>query len=176
MSQALYDTVFVRPWPWWAGGVAIGLLVPALYYMANKGLGASTGYGSILRLFPAAAKLKWVSRNLKQEFGWRFFLLIGMILGGFASARFSGRPLFTLNMGYLNLPGVALTPPGVAALLFAGGFLLGFGARIAGGCTSGHSIHGISTMQVSGLITSAAFFGAGIAATWLLVRPLLGGQ
>lgn len=173
---SLYKAVFIDPWPWWAGGIAIGLLVPALYLVSNTALGASTGYGTVLRLIPGIRSLKWIQKNFSDKYGWRLFLLAGMVIGGFLAARLTRAPIVTFQMGYLTLPNAGLGPSAIGLILFVGGFLLALGARIAGGCTSGHSIHGIANLHLSSLITSAAFFLAGIIMTHLFVVPLLGGM
>ena len=60
-------------------------------------------------------------------------------------------------------------------ILFAGGTFLGLGARIAGGCTSGHSIHGLATLQLSALVVTIGFIVMGALSTYVVRFLLLGG-
>ena len=64
------------------------------------------------------------------------------------------------------------TLPGFVIMVF-GGFLVGFGARYAGGCTSGHAISGLANLQLPSLLAVAGFFAGGLLATWLILPLLL---
>ena len=98
MNIARY--LFVELWPWWLGGIGVGLLVPLMYYFLNTALGVSTGYGNFLKLILPKTKLRWLnSDTFKSIFNWRFIFIIGMIIGGFLSARTSGMALTTSLMG-----------------------------------------------------------------------------
>ena len=59
-------------------------------------------------------------------------------------------------------------------MLIGGGFLVGFGARYAGGCTSGHAISGLSNLQIPSLIAVIGFFIGGLTMTWIILPQLLG--
>jgi len=174
--SGLYQAIFVTPWAWWAGGLAIGLLVPSLYYYQNVALGVSTGYGNLLKLLWRGKKpLKWLEKDsFKDPWGWRVFFIAGMIIGAFLSARLSGRPLLTGEMGVLT-SSTSWPAFFYGLILFTGGTLLGLGARIAGGCTSGHSIHGLATLQLSSLVVTIGFIVMGALSTYLVRFLLLGG-
>jgi uncharacterized membrane protein YedE/YeeE len=58
-------------------------------------------------------------------------------------------------------------------LMVAGGFMVGFGTRYAGGCTSGHGIFGLSTLQWPSLVAVTCFFAGGILCTWLILPYVL---
>ncbi len=170
-----YEAIFVNPWPWWAGGLVIGLLVPLLYYTENTALGVSTGYGSILKALLPRTHLSWLnSKTFADGPGWRLFFLGGMVVGAFVSARLSGRPLTTPEMGLFTAT-VSWTPLALVAFFGMGGFLLGLGARVAGGCTSGHSIHGIANLHTSSLVATIGFLATGILTTFLVRVFILGG-
>jgi uncharacterized membrane protein YedE/YeeE len=167
--------LLVDLWPWWLGGIAIGLLVPFMYYFFNTALGVSTGYGNFLKIIAPASKLKWLnSESFKNKFNWRFLFIIGMMIGGFLSARTSGMPIITSEMGLFTQK---LSWAYIFYLFwfFAGGTLLGFGARLANGCTSGHSIHGIATFQKSSLTATIFFLLFGTITTFLIRLFVLGG-
>jgi hypothetical protein len=95
--------------------------------------------------------------------------LIGLVLGGLLSALLGGiAPVgFTLaSQGFHSTFGSGGPLP-MLALLF-GGALVGFGTRMAGGCTSGHGLCGVSQFQLGSLVATCAFFGVGIATSFLL--------
>ena len=166
--------LFVEPWPFWAGGLVIGLLVPLLYYFYNTPLGVSTGYGNLVKLVFGARHLRWIKSKFAETWSWRVYFIVGIILGAFLAARLAGRPLITMEMGQftalLEWP-ILLT----ALYFFAGGILLGLGARIAGGCTSGHSIHGIANLHLSSIIATLFFLAGGVAAANIVRILLFGG-
>jgi len=181
MTQFLYHS-----WPWYVGGVLIGLMVPALLIAGNKSLGVS----SSLRDMCAACipfRIPFLDYNWKKE-SWNLFFAVGIIIGGFLAGyvfadprpeAIAGHTLQALsqngvhfNKGFLPQDifnwGYLGTLPGFI-IIVVGGFLVGFGTRYAGGCTSGHGIMGLSTLQWPSLIAVASFFVGGIvSANWLL--------
>ena len=168
--------LLVELWPWWLGGIAIGLLVPLMYYFLNTALGVSTGYGNLVKIILPKTKLKWLnSEKFKNKFNWRFLFIVGMVLGGFLSARTAGMPFATTQMGVFtekaDWPALAYT-----LWFFTGGILLGLGSRIADGCTSGHSIHGLATFQKSSLVATIFFLLFGVIATFFIRLFVLGGN
>ncbi len=167
--------LFVELWPWWLGGIGVGLLVPLMYYFLNTALGVSTGYGNLLKIILPKTKLKWLnSEKFRDKFNWRFIFICGMIAGGFLSARTSGMSLTTSQMGIFT----EKTSWSLATYIiwfFASGILLGLGARLAGGCTSGHSIHGLATFQKSSLVATVFFLLFGVIATFLIKLLVWGG-
>lgn len=166
--------LLVELWPWWLGGIAIGLLVPLMYYFFNTALGVSSGYGNLLKIIAPSTKLKWLSsEKYKDKFNWRFIFIAGIILGAFLSARVSGMPITESGMG-LFTEKLSWSYAIYVLWFFAGGTLLGFGARLANGCTSGHSIHGIATMQKSSVTATVFFLLFGVITT-LLVRLIMFG-
>lgn len=167
--------LFVDLWPWWFGGIAVGLLVPFMYYFLNTALGVSTGYGNILKIIAPSTKLKWLnSETYKNRFNWRFVFITGMIIGGFLSARTSGMPIIISEMG-LFTEKLSWAYAFYILWFFVGGALLGFGARMANGCTSGHSIHGLATLQKSSLVATVFFLSFGVITTLLIRLIVLGG-
>ena len=160
--------------PWWAGGLGIGLVLIVAVALVQP-IGVSTQYvvldGVLLhQILPDVAHQ---SAYLSETAGgwtlatYEFFFVIGIPLGAFLSSlatkRFSTR---LVPRGWASRFGAI--PGGRLVWSFIGGFLLLFGARFGGGCTSGHMISGLSQLAVSSLIFSAALFVSGIVtARWL---------
>lgn len=167
-----------EPWPWYAAGVIIGLTVPALLILGNKHFGISAN----LRHACAAclpANIKFFKYDWKKEV-WNFFFVGGILLGAFLAAQFLTSPepvnVAPALLSELKSYGIEdhsrLLPRELFSfeslftlrgfiMLVAGGFLVGFGARYAGGCTSGHAIMGISDLQVPSMIATASFMAGG---------------
>ncbi len=169
-------SLFVDLWPWWLGGIAIGILIPLMYYFLNTALGVSTGYGNFLKIINPLTRLKWLnSKSFTDRFNWRFIFTVGMVIGAFVSARLSGMPLWQSGMGIFTEKldwsyGIYIF------WFFIGGTFLGFGARLANGCTSGHSIHGIATGQKSSIVATIFFVLFGVITTFLIRMILFGGN
>lgn len=156
-------------WPFWLSGFAIGFLVVLFAWIAGKAFGVSSSYGSVCGVVSKNSFFK------SKPFGerWRLWFLLGFPLGGLLSTALTGRlqPTFRLA-SFEALFGESAIVKG--AVLVAGGFLIGYGARWAGGCTSGHSISGLALGSRSSLIATLGFFAAGVVVTQLLFA-FLGG-
>jgi uncharacterized membrane protein YedE/YeeE len=100
---------------------------------------------------------------------WRLPFLGGLVLGGFVSAMLAGgwHPIWALPM--LD-SAIALGHAGKLAWMFAAGLFIGFGTRLANGCTSGHGIFGISNFELPSMLATITFMAAGIVTTQLLYR------
>lgn len=147
-------------WSGWIGGIAIGLYSMFQLLVTGKLLGVSTGYANVCSL---SSKLPYFHKLKGPEENWRLWFLIGLPLGGLLAALTSpGEIIFSFSMG--SLYDTVLPQPlwlkGIT--LIFGGFLLGFGARHAGGCPSGHSITGMSLLNPPSFLASAGFFVGGI--------------
>jgi hypothetical protein len=165
----MYDAIFVTPWPWWAAGPAIGLVVTLLAWISGKALGVSTAYGSACAIATKAAFFQ--TREYREP--WRLAFVVGLPLGGLVSAVLAGA--FPAGLAYGQLDALTGGSLGIkAALLFGGGLLIGAGARWAGGCPSGHSIVGIAQGAVSSLVATMAFMAGGFVVFNLLVALLRG--
>jgi uncharacterized membrane protein YedE/YeeE len=179
-----------KPWPWYIAGPMIGLMVPTLYYLANKPFGLSSSLRHICAAcFPA--NVSFFKYNWKKEI-WSLFFVVGIVLGGFISQGFltDGKPiaisestrLDLIKLGITNfdtlLPSdlfswsALFTLPGFIFLVI-GGFLVGFGSRYAGGCTSGHAITGLSNFQGASLVAVIGFFIGGLTVTYLVLPYII---
>jgi hypothetical protein len=101
------------------------------------------------------------TKPYKKIFTWRFFFIIGIVLGAALAKILSGNYTLITEMGRFNstITGSFLLSGG---WFFIGGLLLGFGARIANGCPSAHTIHGIPCLSLSGFLATMAFFTGGV--------------
>lgn len=149
----------MQPWPWWLSGVLIGLTVPLLYILAGKGFGISTSLQQVGSMCMPNSKLEYF-RNYDHHAGiWTIVFVAGISLGGFIATHFlSNEPVEFLPPAMSGWTG--------AIKLLVGGFLIGFGTRYAGGCTSGHSITGISNLNWPSLVATIFFFVGGLGITW----------
>jgi uncharacterized membrane protein YedE/YeeE len=175
-----------QPWQWYVAGPLIGLTVPTLLIIGNKSFGIS----SSLRHVCAAclpAKIPFFQYDWKKEI-WNLFFVFGIFLGGIiaAFALASNAPvevnpnLATELASYGITDYSGLVPVDIFnfetlfslkgfIMIVLGGFLVGFGTRYAGGCTSGHAIMGLSTLQWPSLVATCCFMlGGFIMANFIL--------
>lgn len=180
-----------EPWPWWVAGPMIGLIVPILLILGNKSFGVS----SSLRHWCAAcipSNIAFFKYDWRKEGGWNLAFIAGAVIGGFLGGYILGNPEPVAiseetrqalgAIGVDNFSGLVptdvfswanvLTLQGVVVMI-VGGFLVGFGARYAGGCTSGHAITGIANLQLASVIAVAGFFVGGLLATYFLLPIIL---
>ena len=180
----------LQPWPWYVGGVVIGLAVPALLILGNKHFGISANFRhACAACLPS--NIRFFKYNWRKEI-WNFFFVGGIIVGAFLATRFmSGPEPVTVAPALLTelkhygiedhsklLPRELFSVDSLFTLrgmimLIAGGFLVGFGARYAGGCTSGHSIMGISDLQVPSIIATVSFMVGGFIMANLILPIIL---
>jgi uncharacterized membrane protein YfcA len=157
------DAIFASRWPFWVGGLAIGAFVIAFLLGANKLLGVSTGFED------ACAAL--TDRAARRS--WRLPFLGGIAIGGLAATLLAGGGPPSWAMGRFD---TALTSwlPLKLAIFALGGVLIGYGTRMAGGCTSGHGIVGLSQMARSSWLATLTFMGSGFVVANLLLRVIGG--
>ncbi len=149
----------MQPWPWWVSGILIGLTVPLLYILAGKAFGISTSLQEAGALCAPNSKYDYLSKFDRKANFWTLVFALGIAIGSLIANRF----LSTEPADFL--PETFATAVGAIKLL-VGGFLIGFGTRYAGGCTSGHSITGISNFNWPSLVATMFFFVGGLAVTW----------
>jgi uncharacterized membrane protein YedE/YeeE len=152
----------MQPWPFWLAGLAIGGFVPLFALLSGKALGVSSGYAEACSLGKPAGSERW-----------KLWFALGLPLGGLAGA-FATGSLHVAGSSSAIAEQFHVHGTAQYLLLAVGGALVGYGARMAGGCTSGHSIVGIALGAKSSLVATIGFMIGGFAATWLLVA-LAGG-
>lgn len=144
----------------WFGGVMVGLYMLAQFLISGKALGVSTGLGNVCGF--VSKQSFFHSGPYATLNNWRLWFLVGIPLGGLIAALTSPGPLvasFSLGALYDSVLPQAIWAKG--ALLFAGGTVMGLGARMAGGCTSGHAITGISLWNWPSAVAGPASSSAG---------------
>ncbi|MGZ3901903.1 MAG: YeeE/YedE family protein [Bacteroidia bacterium] len=182
--------ILTQPWPWYVAGPLIGLMVPILLLVGNKAFGIS----SSLRHICAACiptNSKFFKYDWKSE-SWNLVFALGIIIGGLIAGYLMKNPnpidLSESAVADMNKLGVknysGLIPTDVFnfhalltlrgfILMVIGGFLIGFGTRYAGGCTSGHAIMGLSNLQFPSLIATCCFFAGGLIMTWFVLPYIM---
>ncbi|MCZ4223353.1 YeeE/YedE family protein [Pedobacter rhodius] len=180
----------LQPWPWYVAGPLIGLTVPLLLILGNKSFGISASLRHICAsCFPAG--ISFFKYDWKKE-QWNLFFVFGIMIGGFLATYFLSVPgrveVSSDTVEQLKAQGIknfnGLLPADIFnwqqlltlrgfVFIIIGGFLVGFGTRYAGGCTSGHAIMGISSLQWPSLIATCCFMAGGFATSWLLLPLLL---
>ncbi|MCO5234210.1 MAG: YeeE/YedE family protein [Chitinophagales bacterium] len=168
-----------QPWPWYVAGPLIGLTVPILLILGNKPFGISSSLkhicASCLPVRPSYFQYNW-----KEEI-WNLFFVFGIFLGGLISVTLLNNPnpidlnpaLVTELAKYNITDFSSIIPTQIFnwhsllslkgfILIVVGGFLVGFGTRYAEGCTSGHTIMGLSNLQWPSLVASICFMVGGI--------------
>ena len=166
MRLILHDLL---PLHWALAGVGIAGVTLLLLYVANRRLGISTGFEDICSLVLPAPYFRRAA--IVSGRGWRLPLLAGLVLGGFLSAVLGGGWEPTWALGVFD-QAVGFGPAGKVAWMFVGGLLIGFGTRLAGGCTSGHGIFGLANLELPSLLSTICFMGGGIVTTQIVYRLL----
>lgn len=178
--------IFIQPWPWYVAGTLIGLIVPALLLLGNKHFGISANLRhACAACFPG--KIPFFQYDWKKEI-WNFFFVGGILAGAVIAGTLLAdtQPVQVHPALVKELAGYGITDyssmipvqllsweslfsvRGWVMMVF-GGFLVGFGSRYAGGCTSGHSIMGISNLQMPSIIATCCFMaGGGLMANFFL--------
>lgn len=179
-----------QPWAWYVAGPLVGLTVPLLLIVGNKSFGIS----SSLRHICAScipANIPFFKYDWKKEV-WNLFFVFGIFIGGAIAINLLSNPnpievnpkLAEELAGYGITNYGNLIPEDIInwqslftlkgfILMVAGGFLVGFGTRYAGGCTSGHTIMGLSNLQLPSLIATICFMIGGFIMANLILPIIL---
>ena len=180
------NNLLTQPWPWYVAGPLIGLIVPILLLAGGKLFGVSAN----LRHACAACvpgDIEFFKYDWKKSGKWNLVFVAGTILGGFIGGwllsnpdpiNISSQTITALQaLGISDFSGMmpsdvfnwenAASTQGII-LMVVGGFLVGFGARYAGGCTSGHAISGLADLQLASLLAVIGFFAGGLFITYII--------
>lgn len=178
--------LITQPWPWYVAGPLIGLTVPTLLIIGNKTFGISSSLRhACAACFPS--NISFFKYDWKKE-AWNLFFVLGIFLGGIVAMQLLQNPEPVVvhpklaselaSFGITDYSGLVpaqlfswesvLTIRGFIMIIL-GGFMVGFGVRYAGGCTSGHAIMGISSLQWPSVVATCCFMiGGFITANFLL--------
>ena len=180
----------LNPWPWYISGPLIALIMAVLLYF-GKTFGMSSNLRTMCTIIGADKFSDFFKINWKDQ-SWNLIVVLGAVIGGFITTHYLSNSSGTdLNpetilelqqMGFKNA-GKTLVPNELfnleaissikgLAVLIIGGLLVGFGTRYAGGCTSGHAISGLSSLQKPSLIAVIGFFIGGLIMANLIL-PLI---
>ncbi len=181
-----------QPWPWYVSGPIIGISVPILLLVGNKMLGISS---SLRHACAAVApfNIQFLKYNWKSEL-WNLFFVAGIFIGGFIGGVLlnNGQPVQISAQTIEDIKALGITsfdgliPADIfnwetvfslkgLIIIVLGGFMIGFGSRYAGGCTSGHAIMGLSSLQWPSLVAVIFFFIGGLLMTHI-IAPLIYGM
>jgi uncharacterized membrane protein YedE/YeeE len=180
--------LLLEPWPWYVAGPLIGLTVPLLLILGNKSFGISSSLRHICASCLPVKKVTFFQYDWKKE-AWNLFFVAGIAVGAWIATLFLSQPDAVIQVdprlqqelsqyGLTEYKGLipeqlfnwqSLTTIRGWVFLVLGGFLVGFGTRYAGGCTSGHAIMGLSSLQWPSLVATISFMlGGFIMANWIL--------
>jgi uncharacterized membrane protein YedE/YeeE len=160
----------LQPIHWAVAGASIAAVTLILLFVLNRRLGLSSGFEDLCSL---ALPLPYFRRGpLLATRPWRLPFVAGLLLGGVVSAVFGGGWEPTWDLGRLDEQ-LGLGPVGKAIWMFVGGLFIGFGTRLAGGCTSGHGIFGMSNFEWPSLVATISFMLGGILMAQLIYGVVL---
>jgi len=150
-----------QPWPWYISGPLIGLTVPALLLLVGKPFGISSSFRHLASISSPRSRLPYLSDNDWRGEAWSLVFVAGVLLGAFVAAHFLSDSVVRLLPDHYRQWSGGLR-------LFIGGLFVGFGTRYADGCTSGHSIMGMSSLKWPSLVATICFFIGGLVSIQVL--------
>jgi len=180
-----------QTWAWYVAGPIIATTMFLLLFF-GKSLGISSNLRNICAMLGAGKKCNFFDYDWKKQ-TWNMVFALGLVIGGYLSSTFltsthsielSQATLHDLHALGIKDAGESLNPQMIFSFeqlltfkgivfMVVGGFLIGFGTRYAGGCTSGHAISGLSNLQLPSLIAVIGFFIGGLITTYFLIPILL---
>lgn len=175
-----YMEYILQPWPWYISGPLIAIIMFMLVYF-GKTFGMSSNLRTFCTMAGAGKNTKFFDFDWKAQ-KWNLMVVLGAIIGGFVAHFLLSHPTTidlnpetVANLATLGFKdaGTSLLPAELyswdavfsfkgMAILIIGGLLVGFGTRYAGGCTSGHAITGLSSLQMPSLVAVIGFFIGGL--------------
>lgn len=183
--------LILEPWPWYVAGPGIAVVMGLLVYF-GKSFGVSSNLRTMCSLAGAGKYSDFFKFDWRTQ-KWNLIFVFGAMIGGFIAHNYltvsheinlNPKTVASLTeLGFTNI-GSAYMPQGIFGLnvlltlkgwlyLLIGGFLVGFGTRYAGGCTSGHAISGLSNLQLPSLIAVLGFFIGGLIMTYGVLPYIL---
>lgn len=180
-----------QPWPWYVAGPLIALVMLLLLLFGDS-FGISSNLRTICSIMGGGKNCDYFDFDWKSQL-WNLVFAAGLIIGGFISNYYlsyqgsidlSTETIMELQNYSISNPGSTYVPDSIFSwkslltirgflMMVVGGFLVGFGTRYAGGCTSGHAISGLSDLQPASLVAVIGFFIGGLFITYLVLPSLL---
>lgn len=186
-----------QPWHWSISGAMIVVVMYLLLYFGQK-FGVSSSFEALCSLGGAGKSIKYFNFDWKKQ-DWQLVFLAGAVIGGLIASTLlaSPEPVQVSEATVADLQSIGVIVPQVTEgagagflplelfsfeslmtlkgiiLIVIGGFLIGFGTRWAGGCTSGHAISGLANLQIPSLVAVIGFFIGGLIMTHLLLPIIL---
>lgn len=180
-----------QPWPWYVAGPIITVVMLSMI-LFGKTFGLSSNLRTMCTVIGAGKNCDYFKFDWRQQ-AWNLVFALGLVIGGFIAHEFmsdgeaialSEASIQKLSTYNIDVEAGELLPTEVfnwEALLswkgfvfiILGGFMVGFGTRYAGGCTSGHAISGLSDLQGASLVATIGFFIGGLLVTHLVLPILL---
>jgi uncharacterized membrane protein YedE/YeeE len=142
---------------WYVGGPLLGLCVVAMRWLLNERLGATGAWADAVERV----------RDRTLNFGTAGFLLVGLFAGGVAFALIAGGPDFH-GYGWLTATFHGAGRLVIVPILLFAGLLIGYGARLAGGCTSGNGLSGNATLSPASLVATGTFFATAVLVSFVI--------
>lgn len=181
-----------QPWPWYVAGPIIAITMVLLLYF-GKQFGVSSTLRTVCAIGGGGKVASFFKFNWRDQL-WNLVFVFGSLLGGFVGHGILQNPkgielnpntVAELKQMGMVAPGETYLPEVIFSwgnfftlkgffMLVLGGFLIGFGTRYAGGCTSGHAISGLSNLQLPSLIAVIGFFIGGLLSIHLLLPLFVG--
>lgn len=152
-------------WPFWIGGPAIALVMILVLLVGGQYLAVTRGYASLCSII--SSKSYFHKPEMGGKFGFRTMFTLGVVLGGLVAALTTGGYRASFDLGDFDIMwGNSLIVKGI--VLGIGGFLWGYGSRMARGCTSGNAISGLARGSLASLVATCCFLAGGVVLTWIL--------
>lgn len=172
--------ILFHTWSWYVSGFLIGIVMLNLIFF-GKTFGMSSNLRSLCAMTGLGKKVGFFDYDWKAQ-RWNLLVVLGAMLGGFVAAHFMSdssnvalnpKTIVQLTKLGIDAPNGKLLPdtlfandvfqsPKMILILLIGGILIGFGTRYASGCTSGHAIYGLSSLQIPSLKAVIGFFIGGL--------------
>jgi hypothetical protein len=170
----MFEYLTLTTWSPYLAGAGIGVLCCLAFVLSDRPIGCSTAFVKLRGLIgrtinPEKTGQMDYYREIIPRIDWALMIIPGVMIGAFISVLLSG----SFHLLWVPSLWAATFGPGPVlrvVVALAGGILLGFGARWAGGCTSGHGINGSIQLSLASMVTAACFFAGGIATALLLFR------
>ena len=176
-----------QPWAWYIAGPMIAIVLLLMNYF-GRGFGVSTNLETFCTIGGAGKVSDYFKKDWKAQ-TWSLLFVVGIIAGGYISSHYliTAEPMVLnpetvselaelgfANAGQSYVPSEIFSTENIFslkgfAILIGAGFMVGFGSRYAGGCTSGHAITGLSSLQLPSLLAVIGFFIGGLIMTWFLI-------